>query len=121
VSDRSSACLIGDTMRYLARDATPANRKLAKWLYRKAQHYDFSDCQMEADAALVKLGLARRCTRHREMVLYRPGDECEECQYEAEAKPVADRLVITAEELGGKEQPRLVPRITDDVAGRWSW
>lgn len=83
MSDRRSAGLIGDIFRYLARgEVADAERKMAKWLYRKAQEYDFSDCQMGADAALVKLGLAERCPKHRSFVMYRTDEECEECQYD---------------------------------------
>jgi len=61
----------------LAESPTDANREFARWLWSKTAGYDFADYQLEADDALMALGLARRGVDPKhpddgEMVVYGP-------------------------------------------------
>lgn len=60
MADRTSAELFGTIFSFLAENPTPAHKSLAWRLYDLSQRYDFSECQMDADDALVMLGIARR-------------------------------------------------------------
>ena len=60
MADRTSAHLIGAFFKHLAEDPTESNLKMAQKIWGMRLEYAFSDYQMYADDALVKLGLARR-------------------------------------------------------------
>lgn len=60
MADRTSAEIFGTVFEFLSEEPTPANKKFARRLFDMAQNYDFNDYQMEADEALMALGLARR-------------------------------------------------------------
>ena len=62
MADRTSAALFGELFEWCA-DADigeRARKKLAAQLWSMSRGYDFDDCQMDCDDALVELGLARR-------------------------------------------------------------
>jgi hypothetical protein len=60
VADRKSAGLFGNIFRYLAEYHNDRDgKKFAQWLYDQSAGYDFSDNQMECDAALNDLGVKR--------------------------------------------------------------
>lgn len=59
MADRTSAEIFGNLFKRLAEN--PRDLKdLAAAFWGMAQSYDFSNDQMDANAALIKLGLARR-------------------------------------------------------------
>lgn len=60
MADRGSAFIYGSMFRKLAADPTPQHVRWAKALWRDSFEYDFSPEQMYCDAALRKLGLAKR-------------------------------------------------------------
>ena len=62
MADRSTAALFGRIFDYLAESNTPRSRAFARevWWIMEDGGYDFSRRQMEADDALVTLGLATR-------------------------------------------------------------
>ena len=62
MADRTSAELFGILFEVLAEEPTEENKVLAKTFYELSERYDFSYSQMEADEALVTLGLAKRFT-----------------------------------------------------------
>ena len=77
MSARSSAAIFGDIFQHLAESPTDANKEFARWLWSKTAGYDFADYQLEADDALMALGLARRGVDPKhpddgEMVVYGP-------------------------------------------------
>lgn len=58
MADRTSAEIFGSIFEKLSEEPDTANVQFVTWLWEMAGRYDFSDCQMECDEALVKLGLA---------------------------------------------------------------
>ena len=60
MADRTSAALFGAFFERLAETPDERSRELATWLWGQSRGYDFNDYQMDADEALVALGLARR-------------------------------------------------------------
>lgn len=61
MSDRTSAALFGEFFKVLAGDEPIDRAALAKRIWEQSRGYDFSPYQMNADDALIKLGLARKC------------------------------------------------------------
>lgn len=61
MADRTSAGIFGDMFNYLAAKKKISKEELVKVLWSHAHGYDFSNDQMGADEALVKLGLATEC------------------------------------------------------------
>lgn len=59
MSDRTSAEIFHEIFRMLAQEATARDKEYAYKIWRIAWQYDFSWVQMECDASLVRLGLAR--------------------------------------------------------------
>ena len=57
MADRSSAAIFGSFFQRLASDPTEQHKIWAKGLWSESSHYDFSAYQMDADEALVVLGL----------------------------------------------------------------
>ena len=61
MADRTSAEIFGTIFGHLAEwPVTAQDKDFALYIYGLSQGYDFSPCQMDADGALEKLGLARR-------------------------------------------------------------
>lgn len=60
MSDRFASSIFGQIFKKLGSDPTPQHKKWAAELWKMSREYDFSDCQMECDKALVKLDLARK-------------------------------------------------------------
>ena len=61
MADRTSAYIFGEIFRDIASmPALPIRSRLAKEYWKMSREYDFSEYQMEADEALLKLGLARK-------------------------------------------------------------
>lgn len=58
MADRTSAEIFSMMFEMLAENPTEEHKKMAKKLWPKRMHYDFSDYQMGCDKALLKLGLA---------------------------------------------------------------
>ena len=61
MADRTSAGLFGMVFGFLAEQPDDRSKALAARLWRARTGYDFSDYQLEADDALVALGLAVKC------------------------------------------------------------
>jgi hypothetical protein len=60
MADRSSAAIFSLVFTELAKlEQTPQVKKLVRKLWKESGNYDFSDCQMECDKVLVKLGLCK--------------------------------------------------------------
>ena len=59
MSDGTSSMIFGDMFGYLATDMT--KEEIAAQLWKDMYQYDFSNDQMDADAALIELGLAKKC------------------------------------------------------------
>lgn len=60
MADRTSAEIFGNVFTYLAsQPQTPERDAFASKMWECHRDYDFSDYQMGADNALLKLGLAR--------------------------------------------------------------
>lgn len=57
MADRTAAEIFGTVFIELAKKPTPENKALAKRLHKKSENYDFSQCQMDCDGALKKLGI----------------------------------------------------------------
>jgi hypothetical protein len=62
MADRSSAYLFGEVFRIVAEYVPPGDTRdaMARRLWDLTLGYDFTDNQMNADEALLALGLARR-------------------------------------------------------------
>jgi hypothetical protein len=60
MADRTSAGLFGMIFELLAKNPTDEHKEIAKEILGKAGDYDFSNYQMDADDALIKLGLAKK-------------------------------------------------------------
>jgi hypothetical protein len=61
MADRTSAGIFGEVFEYLARQPqSPERDAFARRMWDLQGNYDFSPYQMDADDALVVLGLARR-------------------------------------------------------------
>jgi len=60
MADRTSAGIFGLVFKLLAKNPTEEHKAIALKLWKESQYCDFSDDQMDADAALKKLGLARK-------------------------------------------------------------
>ncbi len=58
MADRSSAGVFAVVFGVLAKDPTEERKNLAREIYGHIRQYDFNECQMEADEALIALGLA---------------------------------------------------------------
>lgn len=58
MSDRTSADVFGQIFTLLA--SNKSKGEIAKALWKSSFNFDFSQCQMEADRALIKLGFARK-------------------------------------------------------------
>jgi hypothetical protein len=79
MADRTSAALFGMLFKLLAEEPTADRKLMARrvWCMKHEGGYDFSDRQMESDAALMALGLARKginpdYPEDGEVVLYGP-------------------------------------------------
>jgi len=59
MADRTSARLFGDIFNMLAEEPTEGNKDIAAKMFPKTRDYDFNHYQMDADDALIKLGLAK--------------------------------------------------------------
>ena len=59
MADRTSAGILGLVFELLAEGKS--KKQMVKALWRARQDYDFSDDQMDADEALIQLGLAEEC------------------------------------------------------------
>lgn len=59
MSDRTSAGIFGRIFNLLAKNPTEENKTIAKEIFDEKGEYDFSNYQMDADDALIVLGLAR--------------------------------------------------------------
>jgi hypothetical protein len=75
MSDRTSAEIFGQLFETLASADGPLDRKeFAGWVWNCARGYDFHPCQMGADDALIKLGLATHAgAAEDEEVVYHEG------------------------------------------------
>lgn len=60
MSDRNSAELFCLIFELLAENPTDEHKQMARKIYDKSSQYDFSNSQMEADDACLKLGIARK-------------------------------------------------------------
>lgn len=60
MADRSSAAAFRGVFKLLAKDPTPAARKLAREVNRLTAEFDFTPDQMNCTDALFALGLAKR-------------------------------------------------------------
>lgn len=60
MADRTSAEIFGTIFAYLAQTPDERAKTFARALFYMSQGYDFSECQMECDDALVTLGLAKK-------------------------------------------------------------
>jgi len=60
MSDRTSAALFGKIFRLLANNPTDEHKTIAKEIWMSSGQFDFSFYQMDADDALIKLGLAKK-------------------------------------------------------------
>lgn len=60
MGDSTSAGIFGDFFCRAAQLKLTKDDKLVKFMWDAAPQYDFSPHDMECDAALIKLGLARR-------------------------------------------------------------
>lgn len=60
MADRTSAEVFGLVFEMLAKKPTDENKEMARQLWKKTDGYDFGPSQMDCDAALKKLGLARK-------------------------------------------------------------
>jgi hypothetical protein len=60
MADRTSAEIFATMFEMLAKNPTDEHKQMAKKLWRKRNHYDFSDYQMGCDDALIVLDLAKR-------------------------------------------------------------
>lgn len=60
MADRNSAYLFAEIFRLIDEEITDPDRRarLAAKFWAMSRDYDFSDCQMESDEALIRLGLA---------------------------------------------------------------
>lgn len=58
MSDRTSARLFCIIFTMLSNNPTEEHKEMANEIWSKRLSYDFSDCQIGCDEALVKLGLA---------------------------------------------------------------
>ena len=64
MADRTSAALFGEIFQWLAEIPNDERAlEFASRLYERTQHYDFLAYQMDADDALLALGLARKGVR----------------------------------------------------------
>jgi hypothetical protein len=59
MADRNSAEIFGTLFEFISQDPMIPRHELAEKLWSMAQQYDFSWCQMDCDAHLIKLGLAK--------------------------------------------------------------
>lgn len=59
MADRTSARVFGKVFELLAKNPTDEHKAIAKEIFAETGEYDFSSYQMDADDALMKLGLAR--------------------------------------------------------------
>ena len=59
MADRTSAGLFGKVFNLLAKNPTSEHKEIAKEIFAEVGNYDFSNYQMYADDALMKLGLAK--------------------------------------------------------------
>jgi hypothetical protein len=60
MADRTSAEIFGRVFNYLAKSPQSQERdNFAKFMYKATNDYDFDQCQMGCDKALVALGLAK--------------------------------------------------------------
>jgi len=60
MADRTSAQLFNTIFTLLAKDGPIDKQKFANKVWEMTGNYDFSPCQLGCDAAIKKLGLARR-------------------------------------------------------------
>jgi len=60
MADRTSAGLFGWIFKLLAEDPTDDHKAIALEIYAYSAGYDFSEYQMNADDAGLKLGIARK-------------------------------------------------------------
>jgi hypothetical protein len=60
MADRTSAGIFGTLFELLAKNPTEENKAIAREMYPHTFGYDFSLCQMGAEEALIKLGLAKK-------------------------------------------------------------
>lgn len=60
MADRTSAGLFGYFFKMLARNPTDEHKAMARELWPQTRGYDFANYQMDADEALITLGLAFR-------------------------------------------------------------
>lgn len=114
MADRTAAESFGNVFGAIAglRTISPADRSFARFLFKKAQRFDFDTEQMDADPAVVKLGLARAGDLPGGDVEVEPGDSSREDvgvavkhlgeevyardAYEGDAKAYAQFSVIAA-------------------------
>ena len=69
MSDRSSCEIFGEVFGFLAEEPTEEVKRCARRIYDRTWKYDFIQDEMGADAALIKLGLAKRGSKE-DGVLY---------------------------------------------------
>lgn len=60
MSDRNSAIIFSNFFEKLASDPTPQHIQWAEELWEDSYKYDFSNCELECDDALIALGLAKK-------------------------------------------------------------
>ena len=60
MSDRTSAGLFAMVFELLAANPTDEHKMMANEIWSKRLEYDFSECQMGCDEALLTLGLAKK-------------------------------------------------------------
>ncbi len=59
MADRASARLVGRIFELLAKNPTSEHKEIAKEIFAESMQFDFANYQMDADDALIKLGLAK--------------------------------------------------------------
>lgn len=60
MADRTSAAIFGKVFELIAVNITDETKNIAEELYKETYSYDFSQYQMKADEALIKLGFAKK-------------------------------------------------------------
>jgi hypothetical protein len=82
MSDGTSSTIFSDMFTLLASDKN--KKDIAKQLWKDMYQYDFSHCDMGADAALIKLGLATKCkkcsTPRYTVAIYKGDEDDHECE-----------------------------------------
>lgn len=79
MADRTSARLFGQIFELLAKNPTEEHKQIAREIFAMNGDYDFSNYQMDADDALIVLGLAKKAVHPKypdegETIIYADSD-----------------------------------------------